>query len=181
MERARLDKMLASKEIKALIIAMGTGIGEDFDVEKLRYHRIVIMTDADVDGAHIRTLLLTFFYRHFKPVVDAGHIYIAQPPLYKISFGKTAQYAYSDEQRDKILKDMGKANASIQRYKGLGEMNSEQLWETTMNPENRTLLQVTVEDAHQADKTLDILMGEEVEPRKKFIQTHAKAAKNIDA
>jgi DNA gyrase subunit B len=180
VERARLDKMLASKEIKALIIAMGTGIGEDFDIEKLRYHRIVIMTDADVDGAHIRTLLLTFFYRHFKPVVDAGHIYIAQPPLYKISFGKTAQYAYSDEQRDKVLKDMGKATASIQRYKGLGEMNPEQLWETTMNPENRTLLQVTVEDAHQADKTLDILMGEEVEPRKKFIQTHAKAAKNID-
>ena len=180
VERARLDKMLASKEIKALIIAMGTGIGEDFDIEKLRYHRIVIMTDADVDGAHIRTLLLTFFYRHFKPVVDAGHIYIAQPPLYKISFGKNSQYAYSDEQRDKVVKDMGKATASIQRYKGLGEMNPEQLWETTMNPENRTLLQVTVEEAHDADKTLDVLMGEEVEPRKKFIQTHAKAARNID-
>jgi DNA gyrase subunit B len=180
VERARLDKMLASKEIKALIIAMGTGIGEDFDIEKLRYHRIVIMTDADVDGAHIRTLLLTFFYRHFRPVVDAGHIYIAQPPLYKISFGKTVHYAYSDEQRDKVLKEMGKTTASIQRYKGLGEMNPEQLWETTMNPENRTLLQVVSEDAHQTDKTLDILMGEEVEPRKKFIQTHAKAAKNID-
>jgi len=180
VERARLDKMLASKEIKALIIAMGTGIGEDFDIEKLRYHRIVIMTDADVDGAHIRTLLLTFFYRHFKPVVDAGHIYIAQPPLYKIQSGKNAQYAYSDEQRDKIVKNMGKASVSIQRYKGLGEMNPEQLWETTMNPENRTLLQVSVEEAHLADKTLDILMGEEVEPRKKFIQTHAKAAKNID-
>jgi len=180
VERARLDKMLASKEIKALIIAMGTGIGEDFDIEKLRYHRIVIMTDADVDGAHIRTLLLTFFYRHFKPVVDAGHIYIAQPPLYKIQSGKTAQYAYSDEQKDKIIKDMGKSSASIQRYKGLGEMNPEQLWETTMNPENRTLLQVSVEVAHEADKTLDTLMGEEVEPRKKFIQTHAKAAKNLD-
>ncbi|MGD0576689.1 MAG: DNA topoisomerase (ATP-hydrolyzing) subunit B [Candidatus Staskawiczbacteria bacterium] len=180
VERARLDKMLASKEIKALIIAMGTGIGEDFDIEKLRYHRIVIMTDADVDGAHIRTLLLTFFYRHFKPVVDAGHIYIAQPPLYKISFGKNSQYAYSDIQRDKIIKQIGKSGASIQRYKGLGEMNPEQLWETTMNPENRTLLQVAVEEAHEADKTLDILMGEEVEPRKKFIQTHAKAAKNID-
>jgi len=138
------------------------------------------MTDADVDGAHIRTLLLTFFYRHFKPVVDAGHIYIAQPPLYKISFGKNSQYAYSDDQRDKIVKEMGKSTASIQRYKGLGEMNPEQLWETTMNPENRTLLQVTVEEAHLADKTLDILMGEEVEPRKKFIQTHAKAAKNLD-
>jgi len=180
VERARLDKMLASKEIKALIIAMGTGIGEDFDIEKLRYHRIVIMTDADVDGAHIRTLLLTFFYRHFKPVVDAGHIYIAQPPLYKISYGKSNQYAYSDVQRDKILKENGKTSPTIQRYKGLGEMNPEQLWETTMNPENRTLLQVTVEEAHLADKTLDILMGEEVEPRKKFIQTHAKAAKNLD-
>jgi len=180
VERARLDKMLASKEIKALIIAMGTGIGEDFNIEKLRYHRIVIMTDADVDGAHIRTLLLTFFYRHFKSVVDAGHIYIAQPPLYKIQSGKNAQYAYSDEQKDNIVKNIGKAPVSIQRYKGLGEMNPDQLWETTMNPENRTLLQVTVEDAHQADKTLDILMGEEVEPRKKFIQTHAKVAKNID-
>ena len=180
VERARLDKMLASKEIKALIIAMGTGIGEDFDIEKLRYHRIVIMTDADVDGAHIRTLLLTFFYRHFKPVVEAGHIYIAQPPLYKISFGKTSHYAYTDEQRDKIIKDIGKSAPTIQRYKGLGEMNPDQLWETTMNPENRTLLQVAVEEAREADKTLDILMGEEVEPRKKFIQTHAKAAKNID-
>jgi len=180
VERARLDKMLASKEIKALIIAMGTGIGENFDIEKLRYHRIIIMTDADVDGAHIRTLLLTFFYRHFKPVVDAGHIYIAQPPLYKIQSGKNTQYAYSDEQRDKIIKNIGKTSASMQRYKGLGEMNPEQLWETTMNPENRTLLQVTVEEPHLADKTLDILMGEEVEPRKKFIQTHAKAAKNID-
>ena len=180
VERARLDKMLASKEIKALIIAMGTGIGEDFDIEKLRYNRIVIMTDADVDGAHIRTLLLTFFYRHFKPIVDAGHIYIAQPPLYKIQSGKNAQYAYSDDQRDKIVKEMGKASTSIQRYKGLGEMNPEQLWETTMNPENRTLLQVAVENAVQADKTLDILMGEQVAPRKKFIQTHAKTAKNID-
>jgi len=180
VERARLDKMLTSKEIKALIIAMGTGIGEDFKLEDLRYHRIVIMTDADVDGAHIRTLLLTFFYRHFKPVVEAGHIYIAQPPLYKIQSGKTVEYAYSDEQKEKVLKSIGKSSTSIQRYKGLGEMNPEQLWETTMNPENRTLLQVAVEEAHLADKTFDILMGEEVEPRKKFIQTHAKAAKNLD-
>ena len=180
VERARLDKMLASKEIKALIIAMGTGIGEDFNIEKLRYHRIIIMTDADVDGAHIRTLLLTFFYRHFKPIVDAGHIYIAQPPLYKVQSGKNVQYAYSDEQKEKILKTIGKSSVSIQRYKGLGEMNPDQLWETTMNPENRTLLQVTVEDAHETDKALDTLMGQEVEPRKKFIQTHAKAARNID-
>jgi len=181
VERARLDKMLASKEIKALVIAMGTGIGEDFNIEKLRYHRIVIMTDADVDGAHIRTLLLTFFYRYFKSVVEAGHIYIAQPPLYKIQSGKTAQYAYSDDQKDKIIKEIGKATGvSIQRYKGLGEMNPEQLWETTMNPENRTLLQVAVEESHLADKTFDILMGEEVEPRKKFIQTHAKSVKSLD-
>ena len=180
VERARLDRMLASKEIKALIIAMGTGIGEDFNIEKLRYHRIVIMTDADVDGAHIRTLLLTFFYRHFKPIVEGGHIYIAQPPLFKISSGKTAQYAYTDEQRDKIVKDIGKTSVSIQRYKGLGEMNPEQLWDTTMNPENRTLLQVTIDEAHEADRTFDILMGEEVEPRKKFIQTHAKSATNLD-
>jgi len=181
VERARLDKMLASKEVKALIIALGTAIGEDFNIENLRYHRIVIMTDADVDGSHIRTLLLTLFYRHFKPVVEAGHIYIAQPPLYKIQSGKRVEYAYSEEQKDKIVKEIGKTSGvSLQRYKGLGEMNPEQLWETTMNPENRTLLQVSVEDAHLADKTLDILMGEEVEPRKKFIQTHAKAAKNID-
>jgi DNA gyrase subunit B len=180
VERARLDKMLASKEIRALVIAMGTGIGEDFDIAKLRYHRIVIMTDADVDGAHIRTLLLTFFYRYFKSVVEAGHIYIAQPPLYKMQFGKTVHYAYSDAQRDQILKDSGKESANIQRYKGLGEMNPEQLWETTMNPENRSLLQVGVEHADEANKIFDILMGEEVEPRKKFIQTHAKAAKNID-
>ena len=181
VERARLDKMLASKEIKALIIAMGTGIGEDFNIEKLRYHRIVIMTDADVDGAHIRTLLLTFFYRHFKPVVDGGYIYIAQPPLFKIQAGKRVEYAYTDEQRDKIIKEIGKTTGvSIQRYKGLGEMNPEQLWETTMNPENRTLLQVAVEEPREADKTFDILMGESVEPRKKFIQTHAKSVKSLD-
>lgn len=180
VERARLDRMLDSKEIRALVISMGTGIGEDFKIENLRYHRIVIMTDADVDGAHIRTLLLTFFYRHFRPVVEAGHIFIAQPPLYKISYGKNAQYAYSDDQKDKIVKEIGKSTVSIQRYKGLGEMNAEQLWETTMNPENRTLLQVTVDEAHLADKTFDILMGEEVEPRKKFIQTHAKSVKSLD-
>ena len=181
VERARLDKMLASKEIKSLIIALGTAVAEDFDITKLRYHRIIIMTDADVDGAHIRTLLLTLFYRYFKSIVEAGYIYIAQPPLYKIQSGKRAEYAYNDEQKDKLEKEIGKdKNISMQRYKGLGEMNAEQLWETTMNPENRLLLQVKVEEAREADKTFDILMGEEVEPRKKFIQTHAKSVKNLD-
>jgi DNA gyrase subunit B len=181
VERARLDKMLVSKEIKNLIIALGTAVAEDFNIEKLRYHRIIIMTDADVDGAHIRTLLLTLFYRYFKPIVEAGYIYIAQPPLYKIQSGKRVEYAYNDEQKDALVKEIGKdKNISMQRYKGLGEMNAEQLWETTMNPENRLLLQVQVEEAHEADKTFDILMGEEVEPRKKFIQTHAKSVKNLD-
>ncbi len=181
VERARLDKMLASKEIKSLIIALGTAVAEDFDIEKLRYHRIIIMTDADVDGAHIRTLLLTLFYRYFKSIVEAGYVYIAQPPLYKIQAGKRIEYAYNDEQKDKLVREIGKdKNISMQRYKGLGEMNAEQLWETTMNPENRLLLQVAVEEAREADKTFDILMGEEVEPRKKFIQTHAKSVKNLD-
>jgi DNA gyrase subunit B len=181
VERARLDKMLASKEIKAIIIALGTAVAEDFSLEKLRYHRIIIMTDADVDGSHIRTLLLTLFYRYFKPIMEAGYIYIAQPPLYKIQSGKTVQYAYSEEQKDGMVKGLNKTTGiNLQRYKGLGEMDSEQLWETTMNPENRVLLQVRVEDAHQTDKTFDILMGEEVEPRKKFIQTHAKSVKNLD-
>jgi len=180
VERARLDKMLANKEVKSLIIAMGTAIAEDFNIENLRYHRIVIMTDADVDGSHIRTLLLTLFYRYFKPIMEAGYIYIAQPPLYKIQSGKAIKYAYNEEQREKIVKEMDKTNVNLQRYKGLGEMNSEQLWDTTMNPENRLLLQVQIEDGHAADKTFDILMGEEVEPRKKFIQTHAKSVKNLD-
>ena len=178
VERARLDKMLANKEVKSLIIALGTAISEDFNIENLRYHRIIIMTDADVDGSHIGTLLLTLFYRYFKPVMEAGYIYIAQPPLYKIQSGKSVQYAYTEEQKDKIVKGMTSVN--LQRYKGLGEMNAEQLWETTMNPQNRLLLQVQVEEGHEADKTFDILMGEEVEPRKKFIQTHAKTVKNLD-
>ena len=139
VERARIDKMLANKEIKSLVIALGTAIAEDFSLEKLRYHRVIIMTDADVDGAHIRTLLLTLFYRYFKPIMEAGYIYIAQPPLYKIQTGKAVQYAYNEEQKDKAVK--GLTNVNLQRYKGLGEMNSEQLWETTMNPENRLLLQ----------------------------------------
>src|SRR3989338_4664007 len=180
VERARLDKMLANKEVKSLIIALGTAIAEDFNLENLRYHRIIIMTDADVDGSHIRTLLLTLFYRYFKPIMESGYIYIAQPPLYKIQHGKSLQYAYTEEQRDTMVKNLGGGSVNLQRYKGLGEMNSDELWETTMNPENRLLLQVQVEEAHEADKTFDILMGEEVEPRKKFIQTHAKSVKNLD-
>ena len=181
IEKARLDRILASKEIRALVIAMGTAIAEDFNIEKLRYHRIIIMTDADVDGAHIRTLLLTLFYRYFRPVMEAGYIYIAQPPLYKLQSGKEIKYAQSDQEKEKLLKTFNKnANISIQRYKGLGEMNAEQLWETTMDPVNRMLLRVTVDEAREADKIFDILMGEEVEPRKKFIQTHAKTVKNLD-
>jgi len=180
VERARLDKMLSSKEIKSIIIALGTAVAEDFSLEKLRYHRIIIMTDADVDGSHIRTLLLTLFYRYFKPIMEAGYIYIAQPPLYKIQSGKSVQYAYTEEQKDKVVKELDKTNVNLQRYKGLGEMDSEQLWDTTMNPANRLLLKVEIEEAREADKTFDILMGEEVEPRKKFIQTHAKSVKNLD-
>ena len=180
VERARLDKMLANKEVKSLIIALGTAIAEDFNIENLRYHRIIIMTDADVDGSHIRILLLTLFYRYFKPIMEAGYIYIAQPPLYKIQSGKSVSYAYTEEQKDVMVKEIGKTSVNLQRYKGLGEMNSEQLWETTMNPENRLLLKVEIEDGREADKTFDILMGEEVEPRKKFIQSHAKLVKNLD-
>ncbi len=181
VERSRLDKMLDNKEIRALIIALGTAIGEDFSLEKLRYHRIIIMTDADTDGAHIRTLLLTFFYRHFKPLIEMGYIYIAQPPLYRIQAGKEIKYAYIEDQKAQVLKSLNRAQGvSIQRYKGLGEMNADQLWETTMNPQNRILLKVTIDDAREADKIFDILMGEEVLPRKKFIQTHAKTVKNLD-
>lgn len=182
VERARLDKMLDSKEIKSLVIALGTAIAADFDITKLRYHRIIIATDADVDGSHIRTLLLTLFYRHFLPVVEQGFVYIAQPPLYKLQSGKRMEYAYREEDKEEIMADMKKEKGSIniQRYKGLGEMNPDQLWETTMNPANRVLKQVTIADAKDADKMFDILMGEEVSSRKKFIQTYAKSAKNID-
>ncbi|MFA6254336.1 MAG: DNA topoisomerase subunit B [Candidatus Paceibacterota bacterium] len=211
VEKARLDKMLAFKEIKSLIIAMGVGIGDMMDLSKLRYHKIIIATDADVDGAHITTLLLTFFFRYYKPLIDAGNIYIAQPPLYKIKKGKETLYAYTDDEKEKIIKSLGGDSAevkevdepeletdveaeieeetenvkaktgkiSIQRYKGLGEMNPEELWETTMNPASRILKQVTAPDVEEADKTFDILMGSEVEPRKIFIQTHAHLA-NID-
>lgn len=182
VERARLDKILASKEIRSLIIALGTAIAEDFDLEKLRYHRVVIMTDADVDGSHIRTLLLTLFYRYFQPIIEGGYLYIAQPPLYRIQAGKRIEHAYTEEDKVEILEDMKKQKQtpSVQRFKGLGEMNPDQLWETTMNPENRTLLKVTIDNAKAADRIFDTLMGKEVFPRKRFIQTHAKTVKNLD-
>jgi DNA gyrase subunit B len=179
VEQARMDKILANTEIKALIIALGVGIGEAFDLERLRYDKVVIMTDADVDGAHIRTLLLTLFYRYFKPVVEEGHIYIAQPPLYKIWHGKKIIYAYNDEQKVEALKEF-KSGHNLQRYKGLGEMNPDQLWDTTMNPATRKLLRVTIDDAEAADKIFDTLMGSEVLPRKKFINSHAKKVENLD-
>jgi DNA gyrase subunit B len=207
IERARLDRMLASEQIRNLVIALGTAIGDVFDLEKLRYHKIIIATDADVDGAHIRTLLLTLLYRHFRPIIDGGFIYIAQPPLFKITKGKDVRYAYSDAERDKELKDMGvavnevaaaeegddlsgeeaeaegpvkkSAKARVQRYKGLGEMNPSELWETTMDPGNRVLKQVTITDAQEADRMFDVLMGTDVASRKSFIQSNAKLA-NLD-
>jgi DNA gyrase subunit B len=186
VEKAREDKMLGHEEIRAIITALGAGIGMTMKPEKLRYHRVVIMTDADFDGAHIRTLLLTFFFRHMVQVIDSGFLYIAQPPLYRVSHGKDINYAYSETEREKLTDDIVKnkkvqrEKVEIQRYKGLGEMNPEQLWETTMNPANRTLLQVTVDDAAQADEVFDTLMGDAVPPRKKFIQTHAKSVRNLD-
>ncbi len=182
VERSRLDKMLANNEIKALVMALGAAIADDLNIEKLRYHRIIIATDADVDGSHIRTLLLTLFYRFYRPVVEMGYIYIAQPPLYRIQYAKDIRYAYSDSEKDKIIKEIAKtgANVNIQRYKGLGEMNPSQLWETTMDPAKRILKRVTIEDAKDADRTFDILMGKEVAPRKLFIETHAKAVQNLD-
>ncbi|MGB9901476.1 DNA topoisomerase (ATP-hydrolyzing) subunit B [Methanothrix sp.] len=177
VERARLDKMLKNEEIRNLITALGTGIGDDFDITKARYHKIIIMTDADVDGSHIRTLLLTFFYRYMQPLIEAGYVYIAQPPLYQVRRGKSVRYAYSDEELAKLLED---GKAVVQRYKGLGEMNPEQLWETTMDPERRTLLRVTLKDAVEADEIFSILMGEQVEPRRIFIETHAREVRNLD-
>jgi DNA gyrase subunit B len=182
VEKARLDKILSNAEIRAIITALGTGIGDDFDIEKARYHKIIIMTDADVDGAHIRTLLLTFFYRYMRKIIESGYVYIAQPPLYKIEKNRVIRYAYSDKERDAILAEFGESGGkpNVQRYKGLGEMNPEQLWETTMDPESRTLLQVTIEDAIEADLVFDTLMGDAVEPRKEFIQQHAKFVTNLD-
>ena len=183
VEKARMDKMLMNQEIRNLIIAIGTAIGDAFDLSKLRYHKVIIMTDADTDGAHIRTLLLTLFYRYFVSIIEEGHLFIAQPPLFRLQKGKEVYYAYRETERDHILKsfsDGGKTGVSIQRYKGLGEMNPEQLWETTMNAESRQLRQVAIDDAVEADRLFDILMGEEVEPRKNFIQAHATAVKNLD-
>ncbi|MEW9672348.1 DNA topoisomerase (ATP-hydrolyzing) subunit B [Ammoniphilus sp. 3BR4] len=181
VEKARLDKILSNNEIRTIITAFGTGIGEDFDIAKARYHKIIIMTDADVDGAHIRTLLLTFLYRYMKPLIEEGYIYIAQPPLYKISQGKNIRYAYTDDQLRATLKEIGdKPEPNIQRYKGLGEMNPDQLWETTMDPESRTLLRVSLEDAMEADEIFDTLMGDRVEPRRDFIQDNAQYAVNLD-
>ncbi|MEK7160596.1 MAG: DNA topoisomerase (ATP-hydrolyzing) subunit B [Patescibacteria group bacterium] len=212
VEKARLDRALSSKEVKALIIAMGTAIADEFDLSKLRYHKIVIMTDADVDGAHIRTLLLTLFFRYFAPLIDNGHLYIAQPPLFRVAKGKNVRYAHDEAEKEELIKEFKKLKAakaalksgqaskeeiaekeeepiedeekisgvSVQRYKGLGEMNPEQLWETTMDPQNRVLKQVVIADAKEADKLFNILMGDEVAPRKRFIQTHAKRVKNLD-
>ena len=180
VEKARLDKILSSENVRPLIIALGAGIGESFDVTKLRYHRIIIMTDADVDGAHIRTLLLTFFYRHMPEVVDSGYLYIAQPPLYRVSTGKQTRYAQSEKERERIIKEFNVKNLSVQRFKGLGEMNADQLWETTMNPETRTLLRVDSENAALADEIFTMLMGEKVGPRKDFIKTEARKVQNLD-
>jgi len=180
-ERARLDKILDNKEVKSLISALGTGIGDSFDLAGLRYGRTIIMTDADVDGAHIRTLLLTFFFRYMQPLIDEGHLYIAQPPLYRINHKNQIRYAYSDAEKDKIVSELGgMSKVTLSRYKGLGEMNPDQLWETTMNPENRSLLVVNIEDAQEADRTFDMLMGSLVPPRRRFIQTHAKEVRNLD-
>lgn len=181
VEKARLDRILSNTEIRAMITAFGTGISDDFDIAKARYHKIIIMTDADVDGAHIRTLLLTFFYRYMKKLIETGYVYIAQPPLFKLERNKTVRYAYNEKQREVIMQEFGEGvKVNVQRYKGLGEMNPGQLWETTMDPESRTLLQVTIEDAIEADTLFDSLMGDNVEPRRDFIEEHAKYVKNLD-
>lgn len=181
VEKARLDRILSNNEVRSMITALGTGIGEDFDIAKARYHKVVIMTDADVDGAHIRTLLLTFFYRFMRKIIEHGFIYIAQPPLYKIQQGKRVEYAYNDRELEKYLAELpSNPKPGIQRYKGLGEMNPEQLWETTMDPDNRTMLQVTLQDAIEADETFEMLMGDKVEPRRNFIEENAQYVKNLD-
>jgi DNA gyrase subunit B len=180
VEKARLDRIVSSENIRPLVIALGAGIGDSLDLAKLRYHRIIIMTDADVDGAHIRTLLLTFFFRHMPQVIENGYLFIAQPPLFRVSTGKVTHYAQSESERDAIVKKMAVKNITVQRFKGLGEMNADQLWETTMNPETRTLLRAEVEDAADADFVFTMLMGERVEPRKDFIKTEARKVQNLD-
>lgn len=181
VEKARLDKILSNNEVRSMITALGTGIGEDFNLEKARYHKVVIMTDADVDGAHIRTLLLTFFYRYMREIIENGYVYIAQPPLFKVQQGKRVEYVYNDKQLDELLKTLPQTpKPGLQRYKGLGEMNATQLWETTMDPDARTLLQVTLEDAIDADETFEMLMGDKVEPRRNFIEENAQYVKNLD-
>jgi DNA gyrase subunit B len=181
-ERARLDKILANNEVKALISALGTGIGDSFDLSGLRYGRVIVMTDADVDGSHIRSLLLTFFFRYMQPLIEEGHLYIAQPPLYRVAYRNQVRYAYTEVDKDRIVKETGATAEKVflQRYKGLGEMNPQQLWETTMDPNNRTLLLVTIDDAAEADRTFDMLMGSAVPPRRRFIQTHARDVRNLD-
>ncbi|WP_371375760.1 DNA topoisomerase (ATP-hydrolyzing) subunit B [Sporomusa aerivorans] len=180
VEKARMDKILNNEEIRAMITAFGNGIGEDFDIEKRRYGKIIIMTDADVDGSHIRTLLLTFFYRHMQPLIQSGHVYIAQPPLYLVKKGRESWYLYNDAEMDSLLARIGRDGINVQRYKGLGEMNPEQLWETTMNPETRTVLRVELEDAMAADEIFSVLMGDKVEPRRKFIEENASKVRNLD-
>ena len=179
VEKARLDKVYGNEKLMPVVTALGCGLGDEFDITKLRYGKIIIMADADVDGSHIRTLLLTFFFRFMRPLVEQGHIYLAQPPLYRITKGKKHRYAFSDEQRDAIMAELG-SNYDIQRYKGLGEMDSEQLWETTMDPKRRTMLRVEVEDAATADEIFTVLMGDKVEPRREFIEENARYAKNLD-
>ena len=180
VEKSRLDKILSSDEIRNMITAYGCGIGDDFDLEKLRYHKIIIMTDADVDGAHIRTLLLTFFFRYMRPLIENGFVYAAQPPLYKVKKQKQEYYVYSDRELEALLEKIGRNGIELQRYKGLGEMNAEQLWDTTMNPETRTLLQVSIEDAAVADEVFSMLMGDKVAPRKEFIEENARFVRNLD-
>ncbi len=181
VEKARLDRILGNAEIRAIVTALGTGIGEEFDIAKARYHKVIIMTDADVDGAHIRTLLLTFFFRYMRKIIEAGYIYIAQPPLFKVERNKVVRYAGSEKERDEIIAEFGEnAKFNVQRYKGLGEMNPDQLWETTMDPESRTMQQVSISDAIQADAIFDTLMGDNVEPRRDFIHEHARTVKNLD-
>jgi DNA gyrase subunit B len=180
VEKARLDRVLSSEKIRPLIIALGTGIGETFDLSKLRYHKVILLADADVDGAHIRTLLMTFFYRNMPELVEHGHLYIAQPPLYRISTGKITRYASNEKERDRIAAEMKVKNLTVQRFKGLGEMNADQLWDTTMNPATRTLLQVDPDNAAEADHMFTTLMGEKVGPRKDFIRAEATKVQNLD-